>query len=88
MSMPKTVRHINEKRALSALLREGSLSRADLARRLGLTRSTASSIASGLIREGLVRETGSAEDAGNGCSLAKSSNNAWRDFSRNPQGRA
>ncbi len=62
MSMPKTVRHINEKRALSALLREGSLSRADLARRLGLTRSTASSIASGLIREGLVRETGSAED--------------------------
>jgi hypothetical protein len=31
---------------------------------------------------------GQAEDAGNGCSLAKSSNNAWRDFSRNPQGRA
>jgi hypothetical protein len=31
---------------------------------------------------------GKAEDAGNGYSLAKSSNTAWRNFSRNPQGRA
>ncbi|ALN75496.1 ROK family transcriptional regulator [Aureimonas sp. AU20] len=59
MSMPKAVRHINEKRALAALAREGALSRADLARQLGLTRSTASSIAAGLIEAGMLREAAS-----------------------------
>ena len=60
MSMPQTVRHINEKRALAALLRAGTLSRADLARELGLTRSTASSIVAGLMKDGLVRYAGEA----------------------------
>ncbi|HWR79352.1 MAG TPA: hypothetical protein VN303_04035 [Pseudomonas sp.] len=31
---------------------------------------------------------GQAWDAGNGCSLAKTHNNAWRNFTRNPKGRA
>ncbi|NKQ11651.1 hypothetical protein [Pseudomonas sp. SST3] len=31
---------------------------------------------------------GKARDAGNGHSLAKSRNAAWRDLTRNPQGRA
>ncbi|WP_165914233.1 hypothetical protein [Pseudomonas sp. IC_126] len=31
---------------------------------------------------------GKARDAGNGCSLAKSRNAAWRDLPRNPKGRA
>jgi hypothetical protein len=29
---------------------------------------------------------GQARDAGNGCSLAKSRNAAWRDLPRNPKG--
>ncbi len=37
MSMPQAVRHINETRALEALFRGGPMSRAELARRLGLT---------------------------------------------------
>lgn len=56
MSMPRAVRHINEIRALEALLRRGGMSRADLARQLGLTRSTASSIVNTLTTEGLVIE--------------------------------
>ncbi|WP_274626328.1 ROK family transcriptional regulator [Arvimicrobium flavum] len=56
MSMPRAVRHINEVRALDALFRGGPMSRADLARRLGLTRSTASSIVADLIEAGLVEE--------------------------------
>jgi predicted NBD/HSP70 family sugar kinase len=54
MSMPRAVRHINEIRVLDALFRTGPMSRADLARELGLTRSTASSLVAGLGREGLV----------------------------------
>lgn len=64
MSMPQTVRHINEKRALAALLRAGTLSRADLARELGLTRSTASSIVAGLMQDGLVRDADLVRGAG------------------------
>lgn len=56
MSMPQAVRHINEIRALDALFRGGPMSRADLARKLGLTRSTASSIVADLVSGGLVRE--------------------------------
>lgn len=55
MSMPQAVRHINEIRALDALFRGGPMSRADLARKLGLTRSTASSIVGHLVDAGLVR---------------------------------
>lgn len=56
MSMPRAVRHINQVRALDALFRGGPMSRADLARELGLTRSTASSIVASLVQDGLVRE--------------------------------
>lgn len=56
MSMPRAVRHINQVRALDALFRGGPMSRADLARELGLTRSTASSIVAGLVHDGLVNE--------------------------------
>lgn len=56
MSMPQAVRHINEIRALDVLFRCGPMSRADLARRLGLTRSTASSIVTHLVDAGLVQE--------------------------------
>ncbi len=56
MSMPATVRQINAARALERLLAQGAMSRADLARELGLTRSTASRIAAALIEEGQVVE--------------------------------
>lgn len=61
MSMPRAVRHINEARALSALLKRGPMSRADLARDLGITRATASSIVSSLMESGYVAE-GSAQE--------------------------
>jgi predicted NBD/HSP70 family sugar kinase len=56
MSMPHAVRHINKIRALEALFRMTQLSRSDIARELGLTRSTASSIVSDLVHEGIVTE--------------------------------
>ena len=56
MSMPKAVRHINEIRALDALLKTGPMSRADLARELSVTRSTASSIVSSLVGAGFLTE--------------------------------
>ncbi|MGY0196219.1 ROK family protein [Leptothrix sp. BB-4] len=57
MSMPRAVRHINEVRVLDRLYRQGTASRADLARDLGLMRSTAGNLIAGLIEQGLVRET-------------------------------
>lgn len=56
MSMPRAVRHINETRAIQELFREGPMSRAELGRRLSLTRSTAGNIVMQLVEEGLVRE--------------------------------
>lgn len=56
MAMPQAVRHINETRALAVLLKCGTLSRADLARELSVTRSTASSIVASLIESGHVHE--------------------------------
>jgi predicted NBD/HSP70 family sugar kinase len=56
MSMPRAVRHINEARALSALLKRGPMSRADLARDLGVTRATASSIVGSLMGSGYVAD--------------------------------
>lgn len=56
MSMPQAVRHINETRVLGTLFRTGSMSRADLARALSLTRSTAGNLVSGLVQDGLVVE--------------------------------
>jgi predicted NBD/HSP70 family sugar kinase len=57
MSMPSAVRHINEVRILDALYRQGSASRADLARELGLMRSTIGNLVVGLIEQGLVSES-------------------------------
>lgn len=56
MSMPRVVRHINETRVLATLFQTRSMSRADLARALGLTRSTAGNLVSGLVQGGLVLE--------------------------------
>lgn len=56
MSMPRAVRHLNEARALSALLKRGPMSRADLARDLGVTRATASSIVGSLMESGYVAD--------------------------------
>lgn len=56
MSMPKAVRHINETRVIQALFRDGPMSRAELGRRLSLTRSTAGSIITQLVHQGLVQE--------------------------------
>jgi predicted NBD/HSP70 family sugar kinase len=57
MSMPSAVRHINEVRILDALYRQGTTTRADLARELGLMRSTVGNLVVGLIEQGLVSET-------------------------------
>ncbi len=56
MSMPRAVRHINETRVLEALFRSGAMSRADLARSLHLTRSTAGNLVAGLVGLGLLLE--------------------------------
>lgn len=56
MSMPRSVRHINESRVLRALFEDRGLSRADLARKLGLTRSTIGNIVATLMAEGFVSE--------------------------------
>lgn len=56
MSMPRAVRHINEARTLSALLKRGPMSRADLARDLGVTRATASNLVASLMASGFVAD--------------------------------
>jgi predicted NBD/HSP70 family sugar kinase len=58
--MPGTqlVRHINQARTLDLLRRHRTLSRAEIARRLGLTRSTLSELTTALVEEGLVIEDG------------------------------
>ncbi|GGD98402.1 transcriptional regulator [Aureimonas endophytica] len=71
MSMPRAVRHINEQRALAALFRRGPMSRAALARELGLTRSTAGSIVAGLVAEGLALEGETVDRAGAGAATGR-----------------
>ena len=56
MTMPSTIRRINETRLVDALFRSGAMSRADLARMLGLTRATAGNLVSGLVRKGMLLE--------------------------------
>lgn len=56
MTMPSAVRQANEIRARHCLLMHHSMSRADLARELELTRATASSIVANLIEAGQVIE--------------------------------
>ena len=59
----ETARHINRRIALSLIRRHQPLSRAELARRSGLQRSTVSAIIEQLIREGWVTEGASAASA-------------------------
>lgn len=60
---PSGIRQRNELAAMRALYRHGRLSRAELARILGLNRSSSGHIVAGLTVEGLVREVGAAEQA-------------------------
>lgn len=55
-SSPRGIRQRNEVAALRALHQFGRLSRADLARKLGLNRSSSGHIIAGLTADGLVRE--------------------------------
>lgn len=57
MSMPRAVRHINEVRILDSLYRHGTTTRADLARELGLMRSTVGNLIVGLAEQGLILES-------------------------------
>jgi N-acetylglucosamine repressor len=54
----------NQQLALSLIYSQGAVSRAELARQTGLTRSTISEIVSELIEEGLVVEVGRAQSSG------------------------
>lgn len=56
MNNPKTIRHLNEIDALNVLFRKGGMSRADLARVLGLNRSSIGNIIASLMSAGLVIE--------------------------------
>lgn len=56
MATPRSVRYLNEIRALNALFRAGGMSRADLSRLLGLNRSSIGYIIQDLLSDGLARE--------------------------------
>ena len=56
-SSPSRIRYNNVAAALQALFRLGRLSRADLAREMGLNRSSSGSIIAELVERGLVRES-------------------------------
>lgn len=61
MATPRSIRYLNEIRALNALFREGGMSRADLARLLGLNRSSIGFIVRDLLADRLAREGKPAE---------------------------
>ena len=61
---PQSVRYQNELRALDVLFREGAMSRADLARALGLNRSTTGNIIGSLMAQALVVERPRARQPG------------------------
>jgi predicted NBD/HSP70 family sugar kinase len=56
MANQSLVRHVNERRILTLLRLEGASTRADIARRLSLTRSTITNLMDGLLARSLVRE--------------------------------
>ncbi|MGA8482304.1 MAG: ROK family transcriptional regulator [Chthoniobacterales bacterium] len=58
MARPRLVRDINQSRALLLLKEHRTLSRAAFARALNLTRATVTSVASELLEQGLIVETG------------------------------
>ena len=53
------IRDINSRLVLETILKEGSISRADISKKLGLTKATISSIIQELLNENLILETGS-----------------------------
>ncbi|GAB5510834.1 MAG: ROK family transcriptional regulator [Hyphomicrobiales bacterium] len=63
MATPHLLRSINETRVLQLLLERGPRSRADIARDLQVTRSTASALVAGLVERGLLLETEETGDA-------------------------
>jgi predicted NBD/HSP70 family sugar kinase len=58
MATPSLIRHINQTRVLRLLKEEGTLSRAELARSLSLTRSTLTAVIDELMKMNLVIEAG------------------------------
>lgn len=62
MANQSLVRHINERRLLTALRVGGALPRAELARRLSLTRASVTGMVDDLIGRGLVQEAGAREE--------------------------
>jgi len=56
MATPQSIRYLNETRALDYLLKSGAMSRAELARQVGLNRSSMGNVIAGLMEAGLVRE--------------------------------
>ena len=58
LSLPTHVRDFNRAAVLQRLFRGGPMSRADLARQIGLTKVTVSALISDLVDEGVVKELG------------------------------
>jgi predicted NBD/HSP70 family sugar kinase len=56
LANPQSIRYVNAMRVLNALFRQGQLTRSQLARQLGLNRSSIGYIVEDLIADGLVRE--------------------------------
>jgi len=56
MATPQSIRYFNEVHVLDTLLKSGAMSRAELARQVGLNRSSMGSIIASLVDNGLVRE--------------------------------
>ena len=65
MATPRLIRHINQTRVLRLLKEEGTLSRAELARTLNLTRSTLTAVTDELMEMALVKEAGESFITGN-----------------------
>ncbi|MEW6233693.1 MAG: ROK family transcriptional regulator [Chloroflexota bacterium] len=61
---PALMRELNKSILLNLIRRQGSISRADLAKETRLSRSTVSSIIDALLAEGLVQESGAGESKG------------------------
>jgi predicted NBD/HSP70 family sugar kinase len=57
LATPRSIRYLNEMRALNALFHTGGMSRADLSRLLGLNRSSVGFIIHDLLADGLARES-------------------------------
>jgi len=79
MAKPQSIRHLNEVQVLDALLqaREG-LSRAELARRVGLNRSSIGSVVAGLTEAGLLRERDERADNDNATASESESDQVGR----------